>query len=772
MIKRFTLLLQAILVMSIISASAQVISINFPVERAVFQRDLSNRGTIYLSGSIDRKVDSIRVQLTEYVGDEEQIYLPWKTINNQSVKGYFLDGIEAKGGWYKLEVESYLEGEIYARGLLTKVGVGEVLIISGQSNAQGVVGYGGPDIGAKDDRVNCADYYNGNFFSDPVFPLAFSHLDNNSNIGPMGRTPWIWGEVGDSLANRLGVPILFFNSALTGTLSYNWWQSSRNEPTFSAIFRDFFVQGYPYQNLKISLKQYASLLGVRAVLWHQGETDTAPGIPREDEIFGYYKELIQNTRNDYGSNVAWMFSKVSYSGGILSDEVINAQTRIINEPGFNIFEGPFTDTLQVPRPDGVHFTNVGGERGLGILAKAWLRKLDSAFFSTCVPIQEVPVAEIKEECDPSFALRLTTPEGYALVRWKDYNYENSRLVNGGIWSSILLDENQNYKLSTEINTAAIVFQEPDKPAADKDYLCEGETLELKADNRFESVVWMDSTLGDRLLATAGGEYSYVAQNGVGCNFNSAKLLLEQPEPPVALNEFGITANGVKFTGNDTFTYCKSEDISLSVDPGFDSYLWSDGLTDASRTADKAATYAVQASYGPGCQTPLVSLDLNPVGVSDAPIIFRDGIYELSAGTGTTSETIKWYKDGAEIASGASLLHVTSSGAYQAVFEVQSSDGARCQSALSNLLQLDISNSPRVIAYPNPVQTELNIESMDIQRNLRGFLTDASGRKVRVLENVSQWGAKQKIDVGSLSPGMYILYLETDKETHTQKISVQ
>jgi hypothetical protein len=42
------------------------LSIQFPTERSVFQRDLNNTGTIYISGIIDQQVDKIEARLLEY----------------------------------------------------------------------------------------------------------------------------------------------------------------------------------------------------------------------------------------------------------------------------------------------------------------------------------------------------------------------------------------------------------------------------------------------------------------------------------------------------------------------------------------------------------------------------------------------------------------------------------------------------------------------------------------------------------------------------------
>jgi hypothetical protein len=754
---------------------AQAISIDFPVERTVFQRDLSNQGTIYLSGNINRKVDSIQIKLVEYVGNNEVDYINWKKIANQSAKGYFLDEIKVKGGWYKLMVRAFVNGSVYADRVLNKVGVGEVFIVAGQSNAQGISGYGG--IGAKDDRVNCTNFQNGNTTPNPRFPITFSQLGNNVNVGPMGNSVWAWGELGDMLVNRLGVPVMFFNASLTATMSKNWAESSRGEPTFSAIFWVFLPRGLPYDNLKISLQQYASLLGVRAVLWHQGETDTSPGDLEEEETYGYYKQFIQKSRDDYGKNVAWVVSKASYSdgqGGVFSDKVIRAQTRIINEPGFNIFEGPNTDNIQIPRPDGVHFQNTDAVKGISLLAAAWADKLNNNFFSSCQPIIEKPIAELELSCNSNSSMRLTVPSGYSAYWWSDNGTENTKFANSGKWNAILRDSNGRYKLTNQVNVSAVPFTKP-LLTSSKNYLCEDEELNLLADNRFESVVWMNSTTNFNLNIRTGGNYSYNATNGVGCSFSSDILSIEHHRSPIPLNQFSISIDQETVPTNTTFQYCATDNPEMIASSGFETYLWSDGYSDGVRKIQSEGVYSVRGIYGRNnCQTPEVTVRLAQVAVPQAPIISQTGIFDLIAEPEaiTSITTLAWFKDNDIHPGTAKHLHISESGSYTAVYRVKTGDNRFCASETSFPYVVNIDNYKNVVLYPNPVQDDLNLESREIQSNLKVYLIDMKGAK-KPLFTRPEWDRRLVFPIGNIaSPGNYILLLESDQAIHRQKISIQ
>ncbi|WP_055144662.1 sialate O-acetylesterase [Jiulongibacter sediminis] len=757
-----------------LSARAQL-DIHFPVERSVFQRDLNNQGKIYISAAISQRVDSVQARLIEYTGSEESAVLPWQNIDNQSAKGYVLSSLTIKGGWYRLELRAFSNGDVVFENQVNKVGVGEVFVISGQSNAQGVPNYGG--TGSKDDRVNCADFHNNTDSYDPQLPLQFSHLDDNSNIGPNGLTPWIWGEIGDSLVNRLGVPVMFFNSAETGTLSYNWWQASRNEFTLSAIFQNFFKLGFPYHNLKISLQQYASLFGVRAVLWHQGETDTSPGVPREDEIFGYYKEIIENTRNDYGKNVAWMFSKVSYSGGFLSDAVINAQTRIINEPGFNIFEGPFTDNLQIPRPDGVHFQNTAQVRGLGLLADAWLGKLTESFFEQCQPILEDPLVEFEIFCENNNSAKLKIPEGYSAYRWNDGQTAQERVFSNGQWNAALRTEGDNLKFSNSVNIEAIRFNAPAAPTVEKTLLCPDESDVLTADLNYQNFVWNTEDSTSQIEVSERGQYSFLAENSIGCQYQSPVLTIEKQEKPDFVTNMAVEANGGVHTSDTAFVVCAGIGLNLKALGDWNAVVWSDSSVFEERSLTNSQNLTYIGSYGEGCfsqSSPEISFTVieNP----PSPTISVLGLSGIQILDKSADTEILWFRDEELVDSETEVLKVSEPGTFRyTAREIRRiSEDLTCSSELSNSLSFSVSETDfdKVFVYPNPASEIIYLESYESHQNFKADLFDAAGKHVLSLPQLSVWKTRVQIPVQGLAPGKYNLLLQSGDFVIRKKVMVR
>ncbi len=105
------------------------ITISSPVLRQVFQRDLTNRASLTITGSYSQPIDAIQIKLTAVkVGQGTDI--DWITISPNPLGGIFKGTLPVKGGWYKLEVRGALAGKVVGNiSTIDKVGIGEVFVI-------------------------------------------------------------------------------------------------------------------------------------------------------------------------------------------------------------------------------------------------------------------------------------------------------------------------------------------------------------------------------------------------------------------------------------------------------------------------------------------------------------------------------------------------------------------------------------------------------------------------------------------------------------------
>ena len=110
-----------------------------------------------------------------------------------------------------------------------------------------------------------------------------------------GGTPW--PLLGDQFSQKLRRPIGFVSVGWGGT-TVNQWQPS--------------IQDGLYSRLRAVLKQLQPN-GLRAILWHQGESDTILGTS-SDEYANRMEKVIRQSEMDIGQSVSWFIAEVSYIG--------------------------------------------------------------------------------------------------------------------------------------------------------------------------------------------------------------------------------------------------------------------------------------------------------------------------------------------------------------------------------------------------------------------------------------------------------------------------
>lgn len=303
------------------------------------------------------------------------------------------------------------------------MGIGEVFAIAGQSNAQG----GGEETGlswihAVDDRVNSVDF-NNSPAADNKLAIGFSKIDkDSSDIGPFHFVPWCWARLGDLLADSLNVPVLFYGAAHGGTAVIHWQDASQGIITPSILPDDWLKMylGAPYKALGVTLKYYASLTGLRGILWHQGESDhkTNP-----NDYQSRLETVIAESREDIECDtLAWMVAKVSYAKGTSANPV-NGQQQTIDADA-NVFNGPNTDELEgyTNRYDLIHLNTAAG---LASHASYWFNSMVNnglSFFENASAIPARDFIDLDFTCTsntPSNPITLSTNSSYEKFAWSN-----------------------------------------------------------------------------------------------------------------------------------------------------------------------------------------------------------------------------------------------------------------------------------------------------------------------------------------------------------------
>lgn len=341
--------------------------ITTPVSRMVFQRTQHNEANVLVAGLAPATANRVEARFVPLAIGQGAV-TPWTTLDMLAGSSAFRGKVTVSAGWYRLDVRAKNGTTILTETRVNRVGVGEVFVVAGQSNA-----YGGFERvpSATDDRVSCIDFRQDSL-SEQLLPLQFSRFSYGTSVGP-SQPPHMWGLLGDKLVQRLNVPVLFLGAALGATSSAEWRQSAEgnigNTPNLAV-----------YRRLGAVLLHYVTRTGARAVLWHQGESDISTD---NQTYYNNIRYVIEKSRQQLGSApIPWVVSRASYIDNRTNPDVIAAQNRLATDLP-QVFAGPFTDDLvgSENRPDNVHFQGAGLFR----YTDRWDQSLPNTFFENAVP---------------------------------------------------------------------------------------------------------------------------------------------------------------------------------------------------------------------------------------------------------------------------------------------------------------------------------------------------------------------------------------------------
>ncbi len=423
-------------------------AITWPIDGAVFQQDVNGKGQIPVLGflnsfGLQQGLYTVQASL-QPLNVKTGLPIPGATTINQTITGtntiFSTTFTNVNAGWYALRV-TFTPQRPYMKSYTvgpTKVGIGEVFVISGQSNAQGL-----PNVQNVPDAYKVAQPFvaNENAYDGvrvdrarnnaTVTGVASSTLGLYSLISPMagvnslvnvydagiapnGNSLWYWAKLGEKIVNAKNVPVAFFNASLGGATITEWERSIDVNKTVSGRGKDNLWtrgQGLPYMLLRRTLNLYTSLYGIRAVLWMQGETDAitqvdssgwgAITVTNQDQTTDTYDRTVHSTA-EYAQKLQrviaesrttfqnralpWVIAKATFINGASNELIRNGQEAVITSGVTNVHRGPDMDQIIGPGKRRTLADNVTGDvygsepthlkgNGLTDAADAWFNAI-------------------------------------------------------------------------------------------------------------------------------------------------------------------------------------------------------------------------------------------------------------------------------------------------------------------------------------------------------------------------------------------------------------
>lgn len=311
------------------SATASGLSITAPVQYQVFQRNASSNANITISGNVGTGTHDLEARFNQG---------PWQTVATGA------------SGTYSVTLSNQFQGQGFVQvrcadtpnavAFVPNVGVGEVFVISGQSNASG----------RGSNNQTTGDYptpFVSMLGNDYTWQLCKDPTD--SNVGQVDTVSSdasaagsLWPMVGGQLSGALGVPVALIPCSL-GATSVTDWQPSGGATNRSSLYGSMVWRA-----------KYANPGGVRAVLWWQGEQDAAASMSQAD-YYSNFTNFTANVATDIGCKVIPCKLQNSSSAPVAAGQAaINSAIGQAWASNVNTSTGPDLTGINTAPEDPVH----------------------------------------------------------------------------------------------------------------------------------------------------------------------------------------------------------------------------------------------------------------------------------------------------------------------------------------------------------------------------------------------------------------------------------
>jgi hypothetical protein len=335
------------------------VEIASPLDYQVFQRETRLRGTIRIQGRAVVSANAAEVRVSGR-GVAGALPARWEKLSFDAGSGEFHSDLNVgAGGFYEVDVRLLRGSQTVAEGSVPHVGVGEVFVVSGQSNS---TNYGEVAQKTQTGMVTTFDGEAWRVADDPQ-PGVQDGSKKGSFIPSFG----------DALYRKYGVPI-GIASVGHGSTSVRQWLPAGEPVEVMPTMTKFVVKGADgtltsdgtlFNGMMARIRQLG-VHGFRAVLWHQGESDSHQAPEHEIDAATYRRMLehvIEATRSEAGWRIPWFVAEASYhTPQDMACPPVREAQRSLWASGVAL-EGPDTDTLtgqnRQNNGTGTHFSDAG-----------------------------------------------------------------------------------------------------------------------------------------------------------------------------------------------------------------------------------------------------------------------------------------------------------------------------------------------------------------------------------------------------------------------------
>lgn len=148
-------------------------------------------------------------------------------------------------------------------------------------------------------------------------------------------------------------------------------------------------------------------------------------------------------------------------------------------------------------------------------------------------------------------------------------------------------------------------------------LCEGDSVYLSSVNTYASYDWSTGETTQGIFAYEGGDYVITVTTNIGCEAFDTIVVSERPAPVPSI----------------ILDYTNNWKTRLTASAGYQTYVWSNGETDAITIADSDGDFTVTVTDEFGCEgTATISVTIIPAGIDNesasALSVFPNPVQEM------------------------------------------------------------------------------------------------------------------------------------------------
>ncbi len=199
-----------------------------------------------------------------------------------------------------------------------------------------------------------------------------------------------------------------------------------------------------------------------------------------------------------------------------------------------------------------------------------------------------PAVPLIDLCDGDSVL-VTASDGFTSYTWTDGTAGQSRFLSDSGTYVVLAYDSATCLQSKD--TILITLKPSLVPVilSARLEICEGESIELHVEGAFVSRTWSTGETDSVIIVKESGTFTITTLDSLGCTKVSASVeVIVHPNPKPTIH-----------TSRST-TICLDEEVTLTADPGFVSYQWSNGSTAEAITVNIEDRYFVTVIDSNGC----------------------------------------------------------------------------------------------------------------------------------------------------------------------------